>query len=130
MILLDTSALAKLLVEETESPALRSTLADESAEGQVFAISRVALIELRRFGIRLDLPIENVEAVLRPFRVLRLSEAMMQLAARLPHPHLGTLDALHVATALAAEASGLLTYDARQGEAAEDEGLIVIRPGR
>lgn len=130
MILLDTSALAKLLVEETESPALRTALADEAATGQIFAIARVALIELRRLGIRLSLPIENVEAVLRPFRVLRLSEAMMQLAARLPHPHLGTLDALHVATALAAEASGLITYDARQGEAADAEGLAVARPGR
>lgn len=130
MILLDTSALAKLLVEETESPALRTALAGEAAAGQIFAISRVALIELRRLGIRLNLPIENVEAVLRPFRVLRLSEAMMQLAARLPHPHLGTLDALHVATALAAEASGLITYDARQGEAADAEGLAVARPGR
>ncbi|WP_147918020.1 type II toxin-antitoxin system VapC family toxin [Ruania zhangjianzhongii] len=129
MILLDTSALAKLLVDERESSELRTALANESADRQAFAISRVAVIELRRLGIRFHLAVENVEAVLRPFRILRLTEAMMQLAARLPFRHLGTLDALHVATALAAEARGLLTYDARQGEAAEAEGLVVTQPG-
>lgn len=68
--------------------------------------------------------------MLRPFTLLRLTEAMMQLAARLPYRHLGTLDVLHIATALAAEAHELLTYDARQHEAAEAEGLSVSHPGQ
>ena len=54
----------------------------------------------------------------------------MQLAARLPYRHLGTLDVLHIATALAAEAHELMTYDARQHEAAEAEGLSVSHPGQ
>ena len=53
---------------------------------------------------------------------------MMQPAARLPYRHLGTLDVLHIATALAAEARELMTYDERQREAAEAEGLSVSRP--
>lgn len=130
MILLDTSALAKLLVEEAESAALRNALAARSAGGETFSISTMAVIELRRLGIRLDLRPDSVEPVIRPFRVLRLTEAIMQLAGRLPYRHLGTLDSLHIASALAAEAGGLITYDLQQGEAAGAEGLNVIRPGR
>lgn len=129
MIVLDTSALAKLLVAERESAALRAVLTKQSADGQTFSVSRIAAIELRRLGMRLDIEAEHVETVVRPFRVLRLTEAMMQLAARLPHRHLGTLDALHIATALASGAEGLLTYDVRQGEAGRTEGLIVTQPG-
>jgi len=129
MILIDTSALAKLLVEEKESAALRAALSTRAAQGESFAISRVAVVELQRLCIRLDVAPEHARPVLRPFHLLRLTEAMMQLAARLPYRHLGTLDALHIATALAAEAGELMTYDERQREAAEAEGLSVSRPG-
>src|SRR5699024_8444921 len=91
MILIDTSALAKLLVEEKESAALRAALSTRAAQGESFAISRVAVVELQRLSIRLDVAPEHAQAVLRPFHLLRLTEAMTQLAARLPYRHLGTL---------------------------------------
>lgn len=130
MILLDTSALAKLLVEEKESVMLRSALSSGAMQGETFAISRVAVVELQRLCIRLDLAPEHVRPVLQPFHLLRLTEAMMLVAARLPYRQLGTLDALHVATALTAEARGLMTYDIHQSKAAEAEGLAVSHPGR
>lgn len=129
MILLDTSALAKLLVEERESPALRAELSSRDAAGEEFAISTMAVIELRRLALRLAIGPELVEPVIRPFRVLRLTEGMLQLAGRIPYRQLGTLDAVHVATALVAEAKGVMTYDARQAEAARSEGLLVECPG-
>lgn len=130
MILVDTSALAKLVVEEEASTALRASLAEASGGGETFAISTLAIVELRRLAIRLRIAPEHVGPVVGPFRVLRLTEGIMQLAGRLPHQHLGTLDALHLATALAAEAPGIVTYDERQAEAARREGLEVIQPGR
>ena len=63
-----------------------------------------------------------------PFRVVRLTEGMLQLAGRLPHRNLGTLDATHIATALSIEAEMIITFDARQGEAARHEGLQVATP--
>lgn len=130
MILVDTSALAKLLVEEESSAALRASLAEQSGGGESFAVSTLAIVELRRLAIRLRIGPEHVEPVVRPFRVLRLTEGILQLAGRLPYQHLGTLDALHLATALAAEAPGILTYDDRQADAARHEDLEVIQPGR
>lgn len=125
---LDTSALAKLLVEEPESGALRTHLTAGGNAGTQFAISTIATVELRRLAIRLDLEAARVEPVLRPFHVLRLTEGILALAGRLSFPHLGTLDAIHVATALTAEADTLLTYDARQAEAAAAEGLTILSP--
>jgi len=130
MILVDTSALAKLMVEEGASAALRAWLAEASGRGESFAISTLAIVELRRLAIRLRIGPEHVEPVVAPFRVLRLTEGILQLAGRLPQQHLGTLDAVHLATALAAEAPGIVTYDERQADAARHEGLGVIQPGR
>ncbi len=130
MILVDTSALAKLLVEEDGSTALRVMLSEASAGGESFAISTLAIVELRRLAIRLTIETERTDPITRPFRVLRLTEGILHLAGRLPYRHLGSLDALHLATALAAEARSIVTYDIRQAEAAATEGLAVLQPGR
>lgn len=128
MIHLDTSALAKLLVQEPESDALRAHLTTGGEAVTQFAISTIATVELRRLAIRLGLEAARVEPVLRPFHVLRLTEGILALAGRLSSPHLGTLDAIHVATALTAEADTLLTYDSRQAAAAAVEGLTILSP--
>jgi predicted nucleic acid-binding protein len=107
-----------------------ATLNLSSGGGEEFAISTVAVAELRRLAIRLDLDAARVDPVLRPFHVLRLTEGILQLAGRLPYGHLGTLDAVHIATALAAEAGAMVTYDARQADAVRGEGLHVLQPGR
>lgn len=130
MILVDTSALAKLLVEEDASGVLRASLSEASSRGEMFLISTLAIVELRRLAIRLRIEPERIDPVVRPFRVLRLTEAILQLAGRFPHQHLGTLDALHLASALAAEVPVILTYDERQAAAARSEGLQVLQPGR
>lgn len=129
IIAVDTSALSKILVEEAESPVLREHLTARSRAGDTFVVSAVALTELRRLAIRLGIDAERVEPVVRPFTVARLSEAILQLAGRLPHQHLGTLDAIHLATALSIEATELLTYQQRQADAATSEGLRVASPG-
>lgn len=129
IVTVDTSALATILIEEDESAALREPLAARSEAGDRFFVSTVALTELRRLAIRLGIDAERVEPVLQPFSVIRLSEAILQLAGRLPYRHLGTPDAIHLATALSIEAAGFLTYDQRQAGAATSEGLRVASPG-
>ena len=125
---LDTSALCKLLLEEEESDALRRHLADGAAAGDTFCASSLAVTELRRLAIRLNIPSDGVHAVVTPFTIVRLTEAVLQLAGHLPHRHLRTLDAIHIASALTVEAGALLTYDVRQAEAARLESLRVDTP--
>lgn len=128
IVAVDTSALAKILVQEEESAALRQWLAEGSTRNDEYVLSTIALTELRRLAIRLDIDADRVEPVLRPFRIVRLSESILQLSGRLPDRHLGTLDAIHIATALSIEATTLVSYDDRQTDAAAREGLHVVAP--
>lgn len=128
IVALDTSALGKLMLEEAESDALRHHLIDRSHAGDTFCLSSLAVTELRRLAIRLDISVDRLHGVLEPFTVVRLTEAVLQVAGRLPHRHLRTLDAIHVASALTVEAGALVTYDARQAEAARLENLEVDSP--
>lgn len=129
IVAVDTSALAKLLVEEDGSVEVRGFLLERSRAGDEFVISTIAVTELRRLAIRLEIEPSAVEPLVRPFHILRLTEGILQLAGRFTTPHLGTLDAIHIASALAAEAGELLTFDRRQRSAAEPEGLVAATPG-
>ena len=129
IVLLDTSALGKLLIEEPESSSLRNYLTQDTTPARTFVISSLAVTELRRLAFRLALEQPLADEVLRPFTTLRLTEAVLQLAGRLPHRNLGTLHALHIGTALIVEARVFVTYDARQAAAAAAEGLLVDSPG-
>lgn len=129
IVALDTSALGKLLVEEPESGSLRDHLRDQASAGDTFCASSIAVTELQRMTVRLDLAVEAYHRVVAPFTIIRLTEGVLQLAGHLPHRHLRTLDAIHIASALTVEARSLLTYDRRQSDAARLEGLLVTGPG-
>jgi predicted nucleic acid-binding protein len=124
--LVDTSALAKLVAVEPESAALKAYLHD--ATGTHFVISTLAVVELRRFGISVGLRPALPMAAAERFDVLALTEPMLHLAGTFPQPSLGTLDAIHLATAVVAGAGALVTYDLRLAEAAALEGLTVEAP--
>ncbi len=128
IVALDTSSVGKLLLDEDESDALRRHLADRSGTSDTFCISSLVVAELRRLAIRLDIPLDRVHAVAQAFTTVRLTEAVLQLAGHLPYRHLRTLDSIHIASALTVEAGALITYDARQADAARLEGLRVDDP--
>ena len=125
--LLDTSALAKVVVDEAESAAMVYWL-DDQAPSTSLVISALAVVELRRLARRLDVDPAAVVSVLAGVDVVPVTEAMLHHAATLPQPYLRTLDAVHLATALAIEAHELVTYDARLAEGAVQEGLRVRAP--
>ena len=127
--LVDTSALAKLLVLEAETDQLGERLT-ELAPSTRMVISTVAGTELRRLTIRLGGPVDKAVEVADRFDAVRLTEPILHQAGSFPQRHLGTLDAIHLATAVATGADVLLTYDARLAEAALQEGFRVESPGR
>ena len=108
-VLIDTSALAKTVIDEPESDAL-------------------AVVELRRMVIRWGLPHELVTEALRGVAVVPVTEPILHHSGVLPHAYLRTLDAIQLATALAIEATTILTYDDRLAEAALAEGVFVASP--
>ena len=122
---LDTSAAAKLIVEEAESAALASAL----DAGDVEPVATHLLeTELRRLARRLDLPQAAVTAVLDRVTLYELPASAYREAGLLPGPALRSSDALHLVAAMRARADVVMTYDERMARAALDLGLSVEAP--
>jgi predicted nucleic acid-binding protein len=122
----DSSAIVKLSQLERESQALIDFLDRHEIEASTSIVSEVEVMRtLRRSGLDDDQPV-------RGFYLLQLDEDVRREAVRLGSPLLRSIDAIHIATALAVADNQLdfVTYDDRQAAAARDYGLRVVQPGR
>lgn len=123
---LDTSAAAKLLVEEAESEALAARV---GVPGVRLVACLLLETELRRMVARE--PALTQVAVTRLLRGVDLHELPPPLfteAGLLPGPSLRSLDALHLAAATRLDVDAVLTYDHRMADAARSVGLEVLAP--
>ncbi|MBA3619104.1 MAG: type II toxin-antitoxin system VapC family toxin [Acidothermales bacterium] len=126
-VYLETSAAAKLLVEEAQSASLAAYLDHLGDDARI--VSSVLLeTELRRLAVREGLPQDSVTHLLDRVDLFEPDRALFHQAGILPGPRLRTLDALHVAAALRAEAAAFVCYDQRQREAAKSVGLRLLAP--
>lgn len=139
LLYLDTSALTKLVVDEWETDALRSYLAGRRAHRLV--ASALARTELRRAVLRLghrhDVTraqaqgaAQEAEALLPRVDLVRVGAFVLDRAGRQPPPLLRSLDAIHLATALALgpDLEAVIAYDQRLAAASWDAGLTVVAP--
>lgn len=127
MLYADTSALAKLVLAEPESPALRRYLADRTAP----VSSALALTELVRAARRLRPGlVASAQRLAEHIVLVDVDRDVLARAAAVSPPEVRTLDAIHLATAslLGAELEALVTYDARMIEAARAAGMNVASP--
>lgn len=124
----DASAIVKLSNLEAESQALIDYLDDNDLE---VSTSIVGAVEVRRALRRLRATRSDSDEAVRGFYFLSLTPDISTRAADLGSATLRTLDALHLATALAMEADlDFVTYDDRLAAAAREAGLRVVQPGR
>jgi predicted nucleic acid-binding protein len=125
---LDTSALVKLVVAESETAALRAWL---SGADRDFVACDLARTELLR-AVRQVVPdrVLQARAVLDSVTLLEVRSAVFEAAGRLDPPALRSLDAVHLAAALdlGDDLDGLVTYDECLAEAAISNGVTVIAP--
>lgn len=125
---LDASALVKLVLEERETQALRTFLA---ARDTPQVTSLIAAVEVSRAAMRSpDVDPLLLQRVLGAVSYLRFDDSMAQRAADIQPTSLRTLDAIHLASALALapDLEAFVTYDARMAEAARVHGLPVVAP--
>ena len=125
---IDASAALKLVVEEPESWALADALA-----GHQLISSEICRVELARALLRLGLgkgAERLVRGVVERIELLRLDDQILDRAGELGPNDLRTLDAIHLASALAIgrELNAVVTYDRRLAGAAEEAGLAVLSP--
>ena len=129
MIYLDSSALLKLLFEESESQALALWLSERAATPKVS--SELAKVEVVRAARRLDPDVvPAARALVSQLDLLRLSGGLIDEAADAGGPLLGTLDAVHLASALSirADLTAFVAYDNRLIAAAEAAGIKTVQP--
>ncbi len=127
-VYLDTSAAAKLVVDEAESAALAEHLDRLVIDGVRLMSSVLLETELRRLAVREDLPQASVSEILERIDLLEPDRSLYYQAGILPGRRLRSLDALHVAAAVRVEADVFIAYDERQCQAADSIGLRVLSP--
>jgi len=127
VIYADTSALAKLVVAEAETPALRHWISQQDAR---LVTNTVGVVELRRLAARVSQQaVGTATKLLGRIDRLALTPAALALAAQLPPAELRTLDALHLGSAAELlDLQVVLSYDRRLADAAAGYGLPVVAP--
>jgi predicted nucleic acid-binding protein len=122
----DASALTKLALDEPDSVAMRRWYVERDR----IVASRIGLIETRRAVARGPHDPARLETIIGSAVAIELDAVIASRAAVVAPPSLRTLDAIHLATALALgpDLDAFVTYDDRLAEAARALGLPVVRP--
>ena len=122
----DSSAILKLSKEEPESLALVDYLQDATMEASTSVLAEVEVVRnLRRHQL-------DDEHAVTGFYLMAIDDDVRRRAVEVGGRMLRSLDAIHIATALAVGDRDLhfVTYDDRQADAARQAGLKVVQPGR
>ncbi len=125
---LDSSAFVKLVVEEAESSAIRMFLADRDARRVSSALLRTeSLRAVRHLGPD---ALATVREGLRRVDLIGIDDRILDAAGLLEPQVLRTLDAIHLATAMAVgdDLETIVTYDERMVDAARLMGLSTATP--
>jgi predicted nucleic acid-binding protein len=125
----DTSAVIKLLVEESHSQAF-AAFYDEHAEAE-WVSSALLRIELTRAVTRArPALLPDARDLLLAFSYLAIDDEIVDGAMNEPDRGLRSLEAIHLATArvLADDLAGIISYDDRLLKASADAGLTALSP--
>lgn len=128
---LDTSALVKLVIEESESKDLQDYLSRYSQDGAVTAeLSRTELVR----AVTPAGPgyVEAARTLLGSLQYVALTTTLLEVAGSLlPGAMLRSLDAVHLAAAslMTADLRAIVTYDVRMISVATQLGLATVSPG-
>jgi len=125
----DTSAVIKLLVEETHSKAFAAFYdARVDAEWVSSALLQIELVRAVARAKPVLLP--DARDLLTAFSYVAIDDEIVEAAMNEPDRSLRSLDAIHLATArvLGPDLDAVVTYDDRLTAAAGGAGLAVTAP--
>lgn len=127
-VYLDASAIVKLVVEEPETPALRSVLRDRPHR----VSSAIVLVEVHLAAARRSPPPPPARSdmILAGLTLIPVDQTTLERAAGLGGYGLRTLDAIHLATALSVgkDLDSFIAYDLRLLAAAQASGVHTEQP--
>jgi predicted nucleic acid-binding protein len=127
VLFLETSPLARVLLREPD----RYTILRAIAGFELVAASRLLRTELQRVALRDDRQ-HDAEMLLAGISLLPIDDTVLHTVETLPPSSVGTLDAIHLATALrlatTVQLDAFMTYDQRLADGARHHGLTVLAP--
>jgi predicted nucleic acid-binding protein len=127
-VYVDTSALGRVLLDEPDKQAIQRDLAKFDKR----VASRLLRVELRRVGLRREL-LDRVNTLVADVALIPIDDRILTSVETLTPPAVGTLDAIHLATAVqlakAGELDAFMTYDKRLADGAREHGITVLSPG-
>lgn len=127
---LDASAIVKFAVADLESDAVGGWRADLGPD-DVLLTCELAITEVLRAVRRVDGDADVALIHLNAIDQIVMDRDLLLAAGRLEPLGLRSLDAIHLAAALAAgdDLAGVVTYDERMADAARALGLRALAPG-
>jgi predicted nucleic acid-binding protein len=133
MIYFDSSALLKFVKQEKESPALREWRLALPSDSELVT-SQLATLEISRTLLRAGVDHQRVPYVLgqaiRGLFLIDVTSTVLTRARSYGIRRLGSLDALHLATAdpFLADLTAFVTYDGELAAGAKELGLPAVAP--
>ena len=128
-VYLDSSAFVKIVLAEPESRALRSFLTRRRSRHASSTMLRAEALRAVRHGGPDVLALTR--SALKAVDLIVVTDGILDTAGTLESRVLRTLDAIHLATAIALgdDLEVLVTYDTRMAEGARLLGLEAASPG-
>ena len=125
----DTSAVIKLLTEETNSKAF-AAFYDSNADAEWVSSALLRIEVMRAVARTVPALLPDARDLLTAFSYIAIDDDIVEAAMNEPDRSLRSLDAIHLATAriLGSDLDALITYDARLITAANDAGLLTAAP--
>lgn len=125
---LDSSAIVKLVVAESESGALQTWLRANPSQATCGLARTEVIRAVRGVGPH---ALARARSVLRRLQIIALDDGLLDRAGFMDPAALRSLDAIHLAAALdlGDDLSEIVTYDRRMIEGATALGLPTASPG-
>lgn len=130
IVYVDSSALVPLIKVESASSLIRDYLADLLDDGNLLISGQLLETEMHRAANRQGISETAVASVLENINVFEHEPSDFSIAARFPPEQLGSLDALHLASAQRAAATAMITQDEQLAEASQAVGIPVLDVNR
>jgi predicted nucleic acid-binding protein len=115
-----------MIKTEPAAEGIRMTLDSLDADLHLLMSGRLLETEMRRTAVRQGISRAVVDSAIRPISLIEHEGADFHSAGLFKDRNLGSLDALHLATALRARVDAMMTSDQALARASESEGLPIL----